>query len=152
MSNLEYAVERHGHLFETTKLIKGERSSYSLGDVNELLAKYPGNYGWAIIEHEILRAELEAMKDEYEGITKTWYADAEGTIDEKKPTVKAIEAHMYMCNKDDVDKWKKKLRDMESKVNIASGMVKVWSNTINSIQSLSKNMTTEIEMSKAKLR
>ena len=135
-----------------TKLIKGERSSYSLHDVNELLVKYPGNYGWALIEHEILRAELEAMTDEFDGLQKSWYGDAEISMDEKKPTVKAIEAHMYMIHKDDIDEWKNNIRQMTSKVNIASGMVKVWSNTINSIQSLSKNLTTEIEAAKAKMR
>ena len=59
---------------------------------------------------------------------------------------------MYMIHKDDIDEWKRNMRQMESKVNIAAGMVKVWSNTINSIQSLSKNLTTEIEAAKAKLR
>lgn len=146
----EYAMQCHNELKAATFLLKGEKGSYKLSDVNDLLVKYPGNFAWSIIAAELLRAELEEMKDQISSKEKTWYKEAESQLE--KATVKAIESQMYIDHTEEIDESKKAVRDMESKVAIAAGMVKVWGNAVNTIQSLSKNLVSEIDMAKMRLK
>lgn len=140
----------HKELKEATILLKGEKGSYRLSDVNDLLVNYPSNFAWSIIAAELLKAHLEEIKDQFASKEKLWYKEAEAKLE--KATVKAIEAEMYSENADEIDSEKSSIRDMESKVAIAQGMVKVWGNAVNTMQSLSKNIVAEIEMAKSRLK
>jgi hypothetical protein len=150
LSLAEYGILCHREIKDATMLLKGEKGSYKISDINDLLVKYPSNFAWSIIAAELLRANLEEIKDDFASKGKVWYKEAESKLE--KATVKAIEAEIYSEHGDDVDSANKLIRDMESKVNIAQGMVKVWGNGVNILQSLSKNVVSELESAKSRLK
>lgn len=151
MDLIEYAMNMHNDLYSATMLLKGNRSNYKISDVNGLLVKYPSRYSWALVVYEILKNELDELEENFENQKKIWYKEIEENI-ESKATVKTIESIMYNNKKVDIDKINKEIRHLSSKVSIANGIVKVWSSSNGVLQSLSKNLVAELDMSKMRLK
>jgi len=151
MNLTEYAMKMHKDLYEATILVKSTKNNYKISEVNELLVNYPSRYSWSVVVHEILKAELEELEEEFENNKKIWYIEAEKEI-EGKATVKSIESLMYTNNKAKIDKTNSLIRDLSSKVAIANGIMKVWSASNGVLQSLSKNLVAELDMAKIRLK
>lgn len=145
LTRSEFGVQMHERLVKETQIVKNEKAVFDMTDINRVLGNYPSLYGWAIVEAELIAAEHSRIKDEFE----EWYAGIYNHVAGEiggKPTVKAIESKVTEAYKDAQREWKERVREIETKTNIARGMVKVWSNAISSLQSLSGNMKMEFKM------
>ena len=151
MDLVDYAMRMHNDLHKATMLIKGSRNNYKISEVNELLVKYPSRYSWSIVVYEILKSELEEIEEKFENDKKIWYKETEETI-EGKATVKTIESLMYNNKKAYIDEANEKIRNLSSKVAVANGIMKVWSSSNGVLQSLSKNLVAELDMSKMRIK
>jgi len=142
----DFALEMHKRLVDDTHLVKNERSVFDLGDVNKVLNNYPGLYAWAIVEYELIASECQRIKDEYEEWHASTYNHVQSNMTMPKPTVKAIECEMNEKFAEAIAEKKKRLREVNLKMNVAKGMTKVWEKAVSSLQTLSANMRTEFKM------
>lgn len=143
LDSTKFAIGMHKRLSEETKITIDEKHQFDMTDINRILSRYPQYFSWALVESELIKEAVSKIKDDYED----WYNEKYNEISQgmdKKATIKSIEAVIQQTHKDEMRQWKDKLRDLETKVAISSGMVKVWGNAINSLQSLSKNITVEM--------
>ena len=143
LDSTQFAIGMHQRLSEETKITIDEKHEFDMTDINRILSRYPQYYSWAMVESELIKEAVSKIKDDYED----WYNEKYNEISQgmdKKATIKAIEAIMQQTHKDEMKQWKDTLRSLETKVAVATGMVKVWGNAINSLQSLSKNITVEM--------
>lgn len=173
LSTHKFGIEMHKRIVEETEILQNEKSVFDMGDVNRILVNYPRYFSWVIVEAEMINEAYEKAEREYEDWYKSKYTEASNMI-VGKSTINMIEANVVkMCKQEKIklhrrlneeghseDEINKLLRyegldgkrdyvlELKSKANIAKGMVKVWGNAINSLQSLSKNMTAEIELLK----
>ena len=168
-----FGVEMHLRLMDETNIVMGEQSQFDMVDINRILANYPRYFSWIIVESEVLNeVYLKAQRD-FDDWYKTKYSQATDSL-MGKSTINAIEAKVVqICAEEKIALHKKlnkegyteqeisemlryegldgkqnKVMEYQAKANIAKGMVKVWSNAIHSLQSLSKNITTEFELVK----
>lgn len=143
LDSTKFATEMHKRLSEETKITIDEKHEFDMVDINRILSRYPQYFSWALVECELIKEAVGKIKDDYED----WYNEKYNEISQgmdKKATIKAIEAQMQQTHKEEMRKWKDTLRSLDTKVAVATGMVKVWGNAINSLQSLSKNITVEM--------
>lgn len=168
-----FGVEMHKRIVEETAIVQNEKSVFDVADINRILVKYPTYFSWVIVEAEIINEAYEKAERDYEDWYKCKYAEVANTMP-GKPTINMIEAKVVQtCKQEKIELHRKlnaegyseeeiadRLRyegfdgrrnyilELKSKSNIAKGMVKVWTNAISSLQSLSKNMAAEIELIK----
>lgn len=168
-----FGVEMHKRIVEETQILQNEKSVFDMVDVNRILVNYPRYFSWVIVEAEMINEAYEKAEREYEDWYKSKYTEASDMI-VGKSTINMIEANVVkMCKKEKIELHRKLneeghsedeinqllryegldgrrdyVLELKSKANIAKGMVKVWANAISSLQSLSKNMTAEIELLK----
>jgi len=134
-----------------TEIIKEERSEFDMTDINRILARYPQYYAWVVIEAERISEVVGKAKDEYEDWYRIKYMEAQSRMPEKKPTIDAIKAEIVNRHEKELAERRDIIRSLEAKSNMVKGLVKVWGNAINSLQSLSRNISVEFEMMKRNL-
>ena len=173
LSTNKFGVEMHRRIVAETQILQNEKSVFDMADVNRILVNYPRYFSWVIVEAEMINEAYEKADREYEDWYKSKYTEASNHL-AGKPTINMIEAKVVQMCKHEKNERHRKLNEdgysedainemlryegldgrrdyvleLKSKANIAKGMVKVWANAINSLQSLSKNMTAEIELLK----
>jgi len=168
----EFGCRMHDRVVEETTIMS-DKSQLDISDINRILSRYPRYFSWVIVESEVLNEQYEREKRKFEDWYKMKYMEASNTLP-GKPTIAMVEANLVRICQTEVLEEHRRLNDegvseseikemlkyaglsgkqnllgeYQAKVNMAKGMVKVWSNTISSLQSLSKNITTELELVK----
>ena len=149
LTNFEYAQKMHEELVNATKLLKGLKTTYDMGNMNDLLIKHPSYYSWSLFIYELMKSELEGKKEAFDFKKKDWFRTSSHGLE--KATVKKIESEMYAENHDEYNDFNKEIRDLATKVDLAHAMSKVWEKSISTIQSASKNISIEFEAAKRNL-
>ena len=172
----QFCIEMHKRLVEETEIVENDKSEFDIIDINRVLARFPQYYSWIIVEAELIAREYEKLKLEYDIWYKRQYTEAVETLEriKSRPTIAQIEAEVISLNEyqmfslseqykaqgksqkeiDELMKykgfrgWKMRLMDYETATNVAKGLVKVWGSTINSLQSLSRNIAIEADIIK----
>lgn len=148
LSSSEFAMKMHMELVDATKIILNEKHSFDMTDINNVLAKYAGKFSWAIVQAELIKEKASILEDNYEDWFSQRYVEASQTFAEKKPTIDMIKSKVVAMFGEELKKKREQLINLKTKANIAAGIVKVWANEINALQSLSKNINAEIEVAK----
>ena len=169
---VEFGVQMHKRVVDETSIMS-DKSQLDMSDINRILARYPRYFSWIIVEAEVLNERYEREKRKFEDWYKMKYMEASNSLP-GKPTIAMIEANLVrLCQEEVLSEHRmlneeghseeeislmlkyiglsgrqNLLGEYQAKVNIAKGFVKVWANTISSLQSLSKNIATELELVK----
>jgi len=150
MTTHQFAMKIHEEVVRDTKIVMNEKSQFDMADINRILSQYPSKYAWIIVIGELINETFEKEEDEYNDWYSAKYIEASEML-AGKPTIDRIKAEMVAKFGPEITERKNKVRDLRTKANIAKGMVRVWGNAINSLQSLSKNIAIEMEMIKRNL-
>jgi hypothetical protein len=176
MDSHRFGVEMHKRIVEETRIVMNEQSQFDMNDISRILAQYPRYFSWIIVEAEVLNEKFLKEERDFNTWYKMKYMDASDAM-AGKTTINAIEAKVVqLCAVEKREMHKKlnldgkseaeiaeilkyegldgrqnKVMEYQTKANMAKGMVKVWANAINSLQSLSKNIVTEAELIKRQL-
>lgn len=146
----EFAIGSHKRLVKSTKIINGNDDDIDLNLLQNVLAKFPALYSWALVEHILIKKLVEDDVELFEDKMKIWfneYSEKPENI-KIKATQKAIDAQIYKDHKDEIDKCKNKIRDLKYKLEVSTAMSKVWGQTITSLQSVNKRVCSEAELTR----
>jgi len=148
-SDLEtFAMKMHERLVSATKIVEGDTDNIDTHILKSVLSDYPSIYSWAIIENILIQNIHAREQEKFDNKMKIWFDEYSNLEGNEKATQKKLDAAIYVENKDEIDKDKTELRELRYKCDVSAGMVKVWVNTINALQSISKQVVSEMELSK----
>jgi len=142
-----FAIGMHKRLVSVAKVIKEDTGHVDPHEVKRLLADYPSLYSWAIVEYRLIDARYNEEKEKFDFKMKEWFDEMSNAMEEKA-TQKAIDAAIYKEYKEEIDGFKKEIRDLEAKSKVALGMLEVWKAGVHTAQSLSKHIALDLELSK----
>lgn len=142
----DFAVKMHKRLVKATKVIKQDEDKIDSHSIKNLLADYPSLFSWAMVENRLIKQKFQEEQEAYDNKMKLWYDEYSEQM--PKATQKAIDAAIYKDKTEELDKIKKSLREFDAKSKIASDLVSVWQSTVHTLQSLSKQVSLEMELSK----
>jgi len=144
----DFAIRMHKRLVTATRVLKNGEDADQVDShaVKKLLADYPSLYSWAMVEARLIKTKFELAQEEFESQMKIWFGEYSESMG--KETQKAIDAAIYADNMKKIDSEKKKLKELEAKQKISQDLVSVWQATVHTLQSLSKQVSIEIELSK----
>lgn len=162
-------------LVEQTEILINEKDGMSLESINGILAKYAKHHSWLIVEQERFNEMVDLTELAFDQWYKLKYAQASNSV--AKNTAANIEARIVeMCAEElddtrgvlqeeglsegEISKklefqgWggrKKYIIGLKTKANMIKGFVKVWDKEVNALQTLSKNITADMELTKRHL-
>lgn len=167
----KFGKELWQRLVDQTEIIINEKGEMDINSINEILAKYAKYHGWLIIEQERFIEMLDKTEIAFDMWYKEKYAEASRSV--AKNTAANIEARVVeMCKEEATHAYetlvneegltpeeaKHKLRfqgwggrktyiiELKAKTNMIKGFVKIWEKEVNALQTLSKNITSEMEI------
>lgn len=143
----DFAIENHKRLVTNTKILKNE-IQIDNHMLKKVLAEYPGMYGWAIVENILIHKIYDEKNEVYENKMKVWFDLVSSRKGFEKASQKKVDVTIYSEHPARIDEMKAEIRDLKYKCDISAGMVKVWANAINSLQSLSKQVVEEMAMTR----
>lgn len=147
----DFAKALMERIIKETKIVQNERHEFDFTDINRILSRYPQYFAWVIVEAERISEIADRAKDDYEDWYRIKYMEAQGRLTGSKFTIETIKAEIVNRQEKELRERRDEVRSLEAKANMAKGLVKVWGNAINSLQSLNRNLTMEYEMMKKRM-
>lgn len=162
-------------LVEQTEILINDKEGMSLDCINGILAKYAKHHSWLIVEQERFNEMVDLTELAFDQWNKLKYAEASRSV--AKNTAANIEARIVeLCAEElqttretletenySTEEINEKLKyqgwggrktyiiELRTKTNMIKGFVKVWDKEVNALQTLSKNITADMELIKRHL-
>lgn len=147
----EYAIMLHHRLVAATNLIKKDSENIDSFEIKKLLNDYPSIYSWATIEHRLVAQKATIIRETLDDKMREYFHEYSLKAGEKT-TQKAIDAAIYNDHKEEINLFKKDIRDLDTKTSILKDLVGVWESTGHTLQAMARQINSELEMTKLKLR
>lgn len=166
----EFSKKLWERLVEQTEILINEKDGLDINSVNHILANYAKHHSWLITEEQ----RYIAMLDKTELVFDEWYKSkyAQASREVPKNTAANIDAKIVEICKEEMEGMIKRYKregltdkevvektkyqgwkghkmyiiELKAKTNMIKGFVKVWDKEVNALQTLSKNITSEMDI------
>ena len=140
MEMMQWLLEQHETIVQRTKIVYEEEIYFS--ELNKRMAEYGSDYAWAISENTIAEHAYQRKKLEFD----RWYNPLFVSLKKELPTgasAKSVEALMSTKYKEDWDRWKEELLQLELQQKTREQFLKVWGSMKDIYVEIARNMRSD---------